>query len=595
MKYPKDYLDEIKLRLKVSQVIGKSVKLKKRGKEYIALSPFSNEKTPSFTISDEKGFYHCFSSGEHGNIFDFLMKTKSLKFGEAVKMLAEEAGMPIYKFSKYDEEREKRWKIYTNIIKNYSDLCHEELKQEKNLKILEYLKKRGLTKNEIIFFNIGYSPFNSNFVEKLKDKFDETQIQSSGIYYFDKENKKQIDKFRGRIIFPFKNLINSTVALAGRAVSNTKQAKYINSPETEFYKKGNNLYNIHNAKQLNQTTNEVFIVEGYMDVISLYRSGIKNVVANMGTALTEKQLDLIWRFFKNPVICLDGDESGKIAALRAAEKLFPFMKSGFNIYFLTLPENMDPDNYINQNGKDSFLNFSKNKKEIQNFIWDSYYQEVDTNSPQSLALFEKKIQSVCNQIKDTTLKKYFLDNYSKRLFELTPSLNFKKNKIYQFKKIQTPLQETKRLHNQRIKFSEIDLKQYSILYLIINNLNYFCNKIELISEINFSNDLFNEFKTSLISYLISNEKNIKKKLDSEDCEKKFLDLFKNVNKFAPVKMITENKNEQSLLNIFYEILDEIKEIELNNKIQALEDKVAKEMDEKLYAELLSLKSHRKGH
>ena len=176
MKYPKEYLEEIKLRLKVSQVVGKYVKLKKRGKEFIGLSPFSNEKTPSFTVNDEKGFFHCFSSAEHGNIFDFLMKTKNFKFGEAVRTLAMEAGMLPYRFTKHDEEKEKRWNIYKFILKKYSDFCHKELTSGNYPEISEYLNKRKITKKEVLFFKIGYSSANNNFYEELKKEFDEKKI-----------------------------------------------------------------------------------------------------------------------------------------------------------------------------------------------------------------------------------------------------------------------------------------------------------------------------------------------------------------------------------------------------------------------------------
>ena len=268
MKYPKEYLDEIKLRLKVSQVVGKSVKLKKRGKEFIGLSPFSNEKTPSFTVNDEKGFYHCFSSTEHGNIFDFLMKTKNYKFGEAVRALASDAGMQPYRFTKQDAERQNRWKIYNAILEKYSNFCHEELVSEKYPEVIEYLNKRKVTKKEIIFFKIGYTSSRKDFYDQLKKEFDEKQISSSGIYFFDENKKKYVDRFRNRIIFPVKSLNGSVFAIGGRTLSKTSSAKYINSPETEFYKKGNNLYNINTAKESRNKSEEVFIVEGYMDVLN---------------------------------------------------------------------------------------------------------------------------------------------------------------------------------------------------------------------------------------------------------------------------------------------------------------------------------------
>ena len=594
MKYPKEYLDEIKLRLKVSQVVGKSVKLKKRGKEFIGLSPFSNEKTPSFTVNDNKGFYHCFSSAEHGNIFDFLMKTKNYKFGEAVRVLAADAGMQIYRFTQQDEERQNRWKIYNTILEKYASFCHEQLMSEKYPEILAYLNKRKTTKKEIIFFKIGYASTNNNFYEKLKEEFDEKQINSSGIYYFDESKKRYVDRFRNRIIFPVKSLNNSIFALGGRTLSEKTFAKYINSPETEFYKKGNNLYNINNAKKFTNNDEEVFVVEGYMDVINLHKFEIQNVVANLGTAMTEKQIDLIWRFFKKPIICLDGDSSGKKAALRAAERLFPLMKPDFNIYFITLPENLDPDTYINQKGKESFLKFTENKVKIQNFIWDSYFQDVDRNDPHSLSLFEKKIKSLCNDVKDKILAKYFLDNFTQRIGELTPNLNYRKNKFLKFNKRINPLQETKEVYKQRNKFLEEELKEFSILFLIINNLDIFRSKIELISEITFSSNLVTEFKQKLIDYLLSEKFFDRKKLKLEDFDVKFRDIINLININAPVKIISKNKNEKEIITMFTEIISEIKKIDLQKKIESLEDKVSLNLDEKLYSELLSLRNQLKS-
>jgi len=595
MKYPKEYLEEIKLRLKVSQVVGKHVKLKKRGKEFIGLSPFSNEKTPSFTVNDEKGFYHCFSSSEHGNIFDFLMKIKNYKFGEAVRTLASDAGMQPYRFTKQDEEKQNRWTIYKNILEKYVNYCYQELVLKKYPEVIQYLNKRKITKKEIDFFKIGYAPQENNFYENLKKEFDDKQINSSGIYYFDENKKKYIDRFRNRILFPVKTLNSTTIALGGRTLSKTSFAKYINSPETEFYKKGNNLYNINSAKESRSKNNEeVYLVEGYMDVVSLHKFGVQNVVANLGTAMTERQLNLIWNFFKNPIICLDGDESGQKAALRAAEKLFPLMKAGYNIYFLTLPENLDPDSYINQKGKDSFLKFSDNKKEIQNFIWDSYYKDIDKSNPHSLTFFEKKIKSLCSEMKDRTLAKYFLDDFIHRISELAPNINFRKNNYSKFNKIINPLQKTKDIYKQRSKFEEKELKEFSILYLIMNNLDIFRKKIELISEITFSKENMNELKKKLINYLLSEKFFDRKKVNTEDFEEKFKDIINLIVTNAPIKTIYKNKNEEEIIIILNEIINEIKKIELSEKIQSLEKKVSINLDETLYSELLSLRNQLKG-
>ena len=594
MKYPKEYLEEIKLRLKVSQVVGRSVKLKKRGKEFVGLSPFSNEKTPSFTVNDQKGFYHCFSSGEHGNIFDFLMKINNYKFGEAVKKLASDAGMPPYRFTKQDEEKQNRWNFYKLILEKYSNFCNQELISEKYPEVIEYLNTRKITKKEIAFFKIGYSPVKNIFYDKLKEEFSEEQINSSGIYYFDENKKKYVDRFRSRIIFPVKTLSGSVFAIGGRTLSKTAFAKYINSPETEFYKKGNNLYNINSAKEFRNKNDEIFVVEGYMDVINLHKFGIENVVANLGTAMTEKQIELIWKFFKNPIICLDGDISGQKAAVRAAEKLFPIMKPDSNIYFLTLPENLDPDSYINQKGKDSFRKLTQNKIEIKEFIWNSYYGEIDKKDPQSLALFEKKIKSLCREVRDKTLAKYFLDSFMRKIDDLTPHSNFKRNNFLKLKKISNPLQQTKDIYKQMNKFEEEELKEFSILFLVMKNLDLFRKNIELISEINFSNDTMNLFKQKLIDYLLSEKFFDKKEVEVDDFDEKFKNIIEQINDNAPIKIIHKNKSDEDIILMFNEILKEIEKIELRKKIESLEDKVSLNLDENLYTELLTLRNQLKG-
>jgi len=330
-----------------------------------------------------------------------------------------------------------------------------------------------------------------------------------------------------------------------------------------------------------------------MDVVNLHKFGIQNVVANLGTAMTERQLDLIWRFFKNPVICLDGDTSGQKAAIRAAERLFPLMKADFNIYFLTLPENLDPDSYINQKGKESFLKLVENKIEISNFIWDSYFRDVDKNNPHSLTLFEKKIKTLCSEVKDRTLAKYFLDNFIRRIYDLTPNINHKKSNFYKFKKSLNPLQKTKDVYKQRDKFEERELKEFSILFLVINNLDIFRKKIELISEITLSNDVMNEFKKRLIDYLLSEKFFERKKLNPEDFEQKFKNIINLITTNAPIKIICKNKSEEEIILMFNEIVNEIKKIELRKKINFLEDKVSINLDETLYSELLSLRNQLK--
>ena len=452
MKYPKEYLNEVKLRLKVSQVVGKTVQLKKRGKEFIGLSPFKNEKSPSFTVNDEKEFYHCFSSGEHGNIFDFLMKTKSIGFGEAVRSLAAEAGMQPYRFSNFDKKKDLRFQTYKNIFKDYSNYFHQQLFNSNNKEALEYLLKRGLAKNIIEEFRLGYVPWQNNFYGDLLKKYSEEEINLTGLYYKNDKTGKFIDRFNSRVIFPVNNIAGDTIAFGGRIIRETKLAKYINSPETEFYKKGNMIFNLDKAKETRSKTDEVLIVEGYMDVVSVYSSGVKNVIANSGTALTERQISLIWKFFSNPIVCLDGDESGQKAAFRIAEKLFPLINEKNKIYFSIMPDGIDPDDLIKQKGRDGLLNLLKEKEIIQLFIWNYHLSKIDQSNPYEISNFEKEIKSLSYTIQDETLKKYVLEDFLKKIKKLTPiqftRRNFKSS-ISKNKKDYQILKETKILYQKK--------------------------------------------------------------------------------------------------------------------------------------------------
>ena len=588
MKYPKDYLDEIKLRVKVSQIVSKSVQLKKRGKEFIGLSPFKNEKTPSFTINDEKGFNHCFSSGEHGNIFDFLMKTKSIGFGESVKILALEAGMQPYKFSNFDEKREKRFQVYKNIFREYSEFFNNQLFQPENTHALNYLKKRGLDEKIIKKFKLGFVPWKNNFYNVLLKKYNEEDIKLTGLFYKNEKTGKFIDRFNSRIIFPINNLAGESIAFGGRILKkDSKLAKYINSPETEFYKKGKTIFNLDNAKSERPNTQEVIIVEGYMDVLSLHAAGIKNVVSNSGIAITENQIDIIWKFFSDQIVCLDGDESGQSAALRAAERLVPLINENNKIYFSVLPKGEDPDDFIKKNGKEKFIDFLKSKEIIQSYIWRVYSNDIDKNNPFSISKFEKKLKSLCFTIKDETLRKYILEGFLEKIRSLTPIQSFKKKFNKYTKKNFKILNETKKLHKQRNSFSREQIKEQSILLIMIHNPDIVKMKIEELSEVAFSNKDNNTLKGKIIS-LVLDEKNLSE--IKTNIHENFNNLINNIEKNSILKNIITNKSEEDKLTFLEELLDEVKEMNHLKKIQLLESEAVKNLDENSYTELIKLKS-----
>ena len=590
MKYPKEYLDEIKLRLKVSQVVSKTVQLKKRGKEFIGLSPFKNEKSPSFTVNDEKEFYHCFSSGEHGNIFDFLMKTKSIGFGEAVRSLAAEAGMQPYRFSNFDKKKDLRFQTYKNIFKDYSNYFHQQLFTSINKDAVEYLLKRGLKKKTIEEFQLGYVPWQNNFYEELSKKYSEEEINLTGLYYKNDKIGKFIDRFNSRIIFPVNNISGDTIAFGGRIIRESKLAKYINSPETEFYKKGNMIFNLDKAKDTRSETNEVLIVEGYMDVVSVYSSGFKNVIANSGTALTERQINLIWKFFSNPIICLDGDESGQKAALRIAEKLFPLINEKNKIYFSIMPEGTDPDEFIKQKGIEGLISFLKEKEIIQSFIWNYQLKKIDQNNPYEISRFEKEIKSLSYSIQDETLKKYVLEDFLEKLKKLTPIQSSRQNynfSPYKKKKDYQILKETKLLHQKGKDLSKIQIIEFSILFIILNYLEIASKKLEDLSEIKFLAEKNESLKKEIVNYLIEgNDKDsINKKINIS-----YDKIIREVNENSNIQIIVKNKNDEEVAILLDELIKDHKGQSNLRKIESLEQKLINNLDENSYSELIKLKN-----
>ena len=590
MKYPKEYLDEIKLRLKVSQVVGKTVQLKKRGKEFIGLSPFKNEKSPSFTVNDDKQFYHCFSSGEHGNIFDFLMKTKSIGFGEAVRTLAAAAGMQPFRFSKFDEKKELRFQTYKNIFNDYKSFFNKQLFESNNHEALDYLLKRGLKKNTIEEFQLGFVPWKNNYYEELLKKYSEDELNSTGLYYKNDKTGKYIDRFNSRVIFPVNNLSGDTIAFGGRIIRESKLAKYINSPETEFYKKGNMIFNLDKAKDSRSVTDEVLIVEGYMDVVSVYTSGIKNVIANSGTALTERQISLIWKFFENPIICLDGDESGQKAALRIAERFFPLINEKNKIYFSIMPEGKDPDDYIKKKGKEGMLNLLKEKDIIQSFIWNYHLNKINQNNPYEISKFEKEMRKLSYSIQDETLKKYVLEDFLEKIKNLTPIQNSKLKygfSSFKNKKDFKILKETKILYQKKKDFSKIQIIEISILFLILNYYEIALKKIEDLSEIEFFSEKNESLKKLIISSL--SEGNDKSALSAK-LDKDYNLLVKEINENSNIQIITKNKTNLDILEILSELILDHNEQSNLRRIESLEKKLINNLDEGSYSELIKLKS-----
>jgi DNA primase len=577
MKFPKEYLEEIKQRIKVSDIVGASVQLKRRGREFVGLSPFSKEKTPSFTINDEKGFYHCFSSGEHGNIFDFLVKVEKLNFGDAVRKLAAKAGMPAFKFTKENIEVENKRKKYDEILT--IALQHYQKNFSENDSVKKYAHGRGLTQEILSTFKIGYSgEYGLNV--SLFSGFNQKELIESGVFFHDEKNNKLIDRFKNRLIFPIFDYNNKVIGFGGRALSQNYLAKYINSPETEFFKKGFNLYNLNNAKNENKQSGIVFVVEGYMDAISLYQAGFKNVVATLGTAMTESHLNLVWRYFNDPVVCFDGDRSGQNAAHKISEKLIAYMKPNYSLSFLILPNGFDPDSFVRKNGRNNFESLLDQKIDIGNFIFENNLQDLQSEQPEERAGFEKKIMDLCLLIQDSTVKKHYISFFKNKIFEQFSSRKAKNLK---------PLNKTKELTRKITRYSSFELKEFSLMYFFLNNIQILKNQSEKLSLINFHNKNLEELKKVLINILENietfKEFNLLKHLE----ENNFGPIIKDINEFSSIKGISENLNEEKFNNFLNDLIEQVNNLKLESKLKDAEESLSKNMNEAQYNELLSLK------
>ena len=462
---------------------------------------------------------------------------------------------------------------------------HNELLKNETFSVArDYLKNRSLGKEEVKKFKIGYIEKNPNFFDKLKQDYSEETLIETGLFYLDEKKKIYIERFRGRLIFPINNISGQPIALGGRIIENLDYlAKYINSPETIFFKKGSNLYNLDRARKLSNKLDHIYLVEGYMDVVGLAKHGIENAVANLGTSLTDRQILTLNQFFDDIIICFDGDESGYKAALRAAENSIRELKPEKQISFLLLPDKEDPDSYVNKNGKVNFVDFTKKSKlSIHQFIF-SHYKKQTENNPSSMAIFEKKLRSITNTIKDNFIKKYVLEYFLEKISELTPHSNQQKKKNY-IKRTKS-LDTTKKYFNDSKSLTAVELKEYSLLYLLINNLHLFQSNIHLIESIK----LFTETNKKIFELLVKKLKSVKQ-ITIEDLS---LDeqLLNKINKFAPIKYILKNQSDddQKIIEFLEDVSRDLINFDLEFRIQELESKFSVDMNETTFNELKELK------
>ncbi len=428
MRFDDRFLDEIKSRLRLSDVIGRSVKLRRQGREYVGLSPFSKEKTPSFYVNDDKGFFHDFSSGKHGDLISFLQETERLSFVEAVERLASEAGVALPAVDPRAVEQDKARQTLSDWLELAAKWFEAELRRPVGAEARAYLIKRGLPESEWARFRLGYSPQGRT---ALKDYLvtkgaSPGELVETGLLIAPEDGGAPYDRFRERIIFPIADSRGRVVSMGGRAMNPDARAKYLNGPETELFHKGRVLYGMAEARKLmaaGEQNAALVVVEGYMDVIACQRAGIAAVAA-MGTALTEEQMEVMWRLHPEPTLCFDGDKAGQRAAFRAIDRALPLLKSSRSFRFAIVSGGKDPDDVLREQGAGAL---KAQLAETRPFIEVLFGRERDLeplDTPERKAGLKARLRTAASAIQDPDLSSAYRDDLLRRmdaLFGRTPA------------------------------------------------------------------------------------------------------------------------------------------------------------------------------
>jgi len=417
MRFTPQFLDDLRARLPVSEVVGKRVKLKKAGREWKGLSPFQQEKTPSFTVNDQKGFYHDFSSGKHGNIFDFVMETEGVSFPEAVERCAAMAGVALPAATPDAARHEQRRKTLYDVMELAAKFFADTLASRLGAKARGYLGDRAISPATQLQFRLGYAPPDRFALKEYLGGcgIPTEDMVEAGLLIAGDDIPVPYDRFRDRVMFPIGDSRGRVIAFGGRALEKDAPAKYLNSPETPLFHKGDNLYNLSAARQAAHNGASLIVVEGYIDVIAMVTAGFGAAVAPLGTALTENQLALIWKMADEPILCFDGDRAGQKAAWRAADLALPLLKPGKSLRFALLPEGQDPDDLARSGGRAAIEEVISATRPLADVIWSREIEGGDFATPERRAALEARIGEIAGSIRDEVVRRYYRQDLVERL------------------------------------------------------------------------------------------------------------------------------------------------------------------------------------
>src|ERR1700761_3454420 len=417
MRFTPEFLEEIRARLPTSEVVGRRVKLKKAGREYKGLSPFQQEKTPSFFVNDQKQAWFDFSSGLNGNIFDFVMKTEGVSFPEAVERLASMAGVPLPAVTPDAARQEQRRRTLHDVMELSAKFFTDTLASRNGAKARGYLADRAILPQTQLQFRLGYAPPDRFALKEYlgSQGIPVEDMVEVGLLVAGEEIPVPYDRFRDRVMFPITDARGRVIAFGGRALEKDVPAKYLNSPETPLFHKGDNLYNLATARQAAHDGAQLIVVEGYVDVIAMVSSGFAGAVAPLGTALTENQLALLWRMADEPILCFDGDRAGQKAAYRAADLATPYLKPAKSLRIALLPEGQDPDDLARSGGRGAIEEVISATRPLADVLWAREIEGGNFATPERRAALEARINELSNGIRDEVVRRYYRQDLTERL------------------------------------------------------------------------------------------------------------------------------------------------------------------------------------
>ncbi len=406
------WLEQLRSRVTLSTLIGRTVKVQKAGREYKACCPFHNENTPSFTINDEKGFYHCFGCGAHGDAISWMTEQRGLGFMDAVKDLAAEAQMEVPAPDPRAAQRQETRATLHDVMAAAQDWFVTQFNGIEGAPAREYLKNRGISEKTIREFGFGFAPDSRGRLKEALSVHGIDQLIEAGLL-IKVDDRDPYDRFRGRLMIPIRDPRGRVIAFGGRILGDG-EPKYLNSPDTPLFDKGRTLYNLDKASPASRQTGRILVVEGYMDAIALAQAGFNDVVAPLGTALTEHQIERIWKMVEAPILCFDGDSAGQKAAMRAALRALPLLRPSHSLNFISLPAGQDPDDLIRSEGAQAFAALIAKPQMLDDKIWQVEYNAEPLNTPESKAGLKKRLSDHVREITDQDIARHYRQEFQDR-------------------------------------------------------------------------------------------------------------------------------------------------------------------------------------